>query len=43
VLAGLCKRIAKDMQVLSVSSVPALDQVRAFLAGAAAVPERPGG
>jgi [acyl-carrier-protein] S-malonyltransferase len=33
VLAGLCKRIAKDMQVLSVSSVTALDQVRAFVAG----------
>jgi len=32
VLAGLCKRIAKDVTVLSVGDAPSLDQVRNFLA-----------
>jgi len=31
VLAGLCKRIAKEMKVLSVSDVAGIDQVAAFL------------
>jgi [acyl-carrier-protein] S-malonyltransferase len=31
VLAGLCKRIAKGMRVLSVSSVAAIDEVASFL------------
>ena len=31
VLAGLCKRIARDMKVLSVSDPAGLDQVAAFL------------
>ena len=33
VLAGLCKRIAKDMKVLSVGDVAGLDALPAFLAG----------
>jgi [acyl-carrier-protein] S-malonyltransferase len=33
VLAGLVKRIAKDVKVLSVGDAAALDQVGAFLAG----------
>jgi [acyl-carrier-protein] S-malonyltransferase len=32
VLAGLCKRIAKELRVLSVSDVSTLDQVAAFIA-----------
>jgi [acyl-carrier-protein] S-malonyltransferase len=31
VLAGLCKRIAKEMKVLSVSDVAAIEQIPAFL------------
>lgn len=31
VLAGLCKRITKDMKVLSISSIEAIDRARAFL------------
>jgi len=34
VLAGLCKRIAKDMRVLSVSDIAAVDRVASFLAEA---------
>jgi [acyl-carrier-protein] S-malonyltransferase len=34
VLAGLVKRIAKELKVLSVSDVGSLDQVAAFLAEA---------
>jgi [acyl-carrier-protein] S-malonyltransferase len=33
VLAGLCKRIAKDLRVLSVSSIAAIDEVASFLSG----------
>jgi [acyl-carrier-protein] S-malonyltransferase len=33
VLSGLCKRIAKEMRVLSVSTVGAIDEVAPFLAG----------
>ena len=34
VLAGLAKKIAKDIAVLSVNDVPSLDKVTAFLEGA---------
>ena len=34
VLAGLVKRIAKDVKVLSVGDAPSLEQVTAFLAEA---------
>ncbi len=34
VLAGLCKRIAKEMKVLSVSDIGAVDRVASFLSGA---------
>jgi [acyl-carrier-protein] S-malonyltransferase len=33
VLAGLCKRISKDMRILSVSSIAAIDEVASFLSG----------
>jgi [acyl-carrier-protein] S-malonyltransferase len=35
VLAGLVKRIARDLKVLSVGDAPSLDQVPAFVADAA--------
>ncbi len=39
VLAGLVRRIARDIKVLSVCDLAALDQVEAFVASASAAPE----
>jgi [acyl-carrier-protein] S-malonyltransferase len=40
VLAGLAKRIAKDLKVLSVSDLAAIEQVPTFLDSAGATPPR---